>query len=273
MTRTTNSLSLGLSTCIVRPNKFDPATHLPAFAAAGFEWIELNCFLGSDDFSWDRPAQVAELACIAADVGIGVYSVHAEGGIGGYRGRRSEQLAVDVLKCFADLAAELGARVVPFHAGLDATQDRDRAECELRSSLDMLSHHAAGLPCRFGWENEPIGLSTTEHLTWIRDLDPETFCFVLDNGHSHIADTTNAYREACGDLLGSLHLNDNDGARDGHVMPGAGTFDWNGFMPWLASTVYEGPLMLETEARDQQDDLPAVLSETFTAVEHHILRR
>ena len=96
---------------------------------------------------------------------------------------------------------------------------------------------------------------------------------VLDNGHSHIADTTNAYREACGDLLGSLHLNDNDGARDGHVMPGAGTFDWNGFMPWLASTVYEGPLMLETEARDQQDDLPAVLSETFTAVEHHILRR
>ena len=48
MTRTTNSLSLGLSTCIVRPNKFDPATHLPAFAAAGFEWIELNCFLGSE---------------------------------------------------------------------------------------------------------------------------------------------------------------------------------------------------------------------------------
>ena len=256
----------GVSTCVVRPSRFDPALHLPAIAAAGLECIELNCFLGSDDFPWDRPARVRELSRVAADIGVRVHSIHAEGGLGGYRGDRSELLAVDVCRAFADLAAELGAVVVAFHAGLPDAPDRPAAVRQLRASLDALSGHVAGMPCRFGWENEPLGLSTAQHLAWIRDLDPETFCFVLDNGHSHIADTTDGYLDTCGALLGGLHLNDNDGERDLHALPGRGSFCWDGFMPRLAGTGYAGPLMLEIEARERQDELPAVLAEARDAV-------
>jgi len=256
----------GISTCVVRPSRFDPATHLPKIAAAGFECIELNCFLGSDDFPWDRPAQVAELARIAGDMGVRVYSVHAEGGFGSYRGNRSELLAVDMCKAYADLAAELGAIVVTCHAGAPEAGSREEGLEQLRVSVDELADHVSEMPCRYGWENEPRGLSTAEHLEWIRGLDPNSFGFVLDNGHSNISGTTDSYLDLCHGLLCSLHLNDNDGKGDEHRIPGAGTFPWQGFMPRLENVGYVGPMMLEIEARDRQDDLAGVLAEARAAV-------
>lgn len=266
-TRASNlHLTPGISTCVVRPSPFDPAAHLPAIAAAGFECIELNCFLGSDDFPWDRPARVAELARIAEDTGVRVYSVHAEGGFGSYRGNRSERLAVDMCKVYADLAAELGALVVTCHAGAPEAGSREEGLEQLRASLENLSNHVRDMPCRYGWENEPLGLTTAEHLEWIRGLDPGSFGFVLDNGHSNISGTTDLYLDSCRGLLCSLHLNDNDGTRDEHRIPGAGSFPWQGFMARLENTGYVGPLMLEIEARDRQNDLAGVLTETREAV-------
>ena len=259
-------LAPGISTCVVRPSRFDPAAHLPAIAAAGFRCIELNCFLGSDDFPWDRPAQVAELAHIAEDVGVRVCSVHAEGGFGSYRGNRSERLAVDMCRAYADLAAELGASVVVCHAGVPKAQSREEGLEQLRTSVDELSNHVLGMPCKFGWENEPQGLSTAEHLEWIRQLHPDTFGFVLDNGHSNISGTTDLYLDSCRGLLCSLHLNDNDGKGDEHRIPGTGSFSWQNFMARLENVEYVGPMMLEIEARDRQNDLAGVLKEARAAI-------
>ena len=77
----------------------------------------------------------AELARIARDTGLQVYSVHGEGGIGAYRSQRSERLAVDMYKIYADLAAELGALVVPIHAGVPATTDKAAGLSQLRTSV------------------------------------------------------------------------------------------------------------------------------------------
>ncbi|MBT4499924.1 MAG: sugar phosphate isomerase/epimerase [Gemmatimonadetes bacterium] len=259
-------LAPGISTCVVRPSRFDPVLHLPAIAAAGFKCIELNCFLGSDDFPWDRPAQVAELARIAEDTGVRVCSVHAEGGFGSYRGNRSERLAVDMCKAYADLAAELEASVVVCHAGVPEARSREEGLEQLRASVEELSSHIIGMPCKYGWENEPVGLSTAEHLEWIRGLAPNSFGFVLDNGHSNIGATTDLYLDSCRGLLCSLHLNDNDGKKDEHRIPGAGSFPWQGFMTRLENVGYIGPMMLEIEARDRQDDLAGVLTEARAAV-------
>lgn len=259
-------LAPGISTCIVRPSRFDPAEHLPAIAAAGFKCIELNCCLGLDDFPWDRPSRIAELFRIAEDIGVRVYSVHAEGGLGSCRGKRSERFAVDLCKSYADLAAELGALVVTCHAGLPAARSRREALKQLHSSIEELSHHVLEIPCRYAWENEPLGLSTAEHLEWIRELDPGTFGFVLDNGHSNISGTTDLYLNSCLGLLCNLHLNDNNGKRDEHRIPGTGSFQWQDFMARLESTGYVGPMMLEIEARDRQHSLSSVLTDAHAAV-------
>ncbi len=259
-------LAPGVSTCIVRPHTFDPAAHLPVIAAAGFKCIELNCYLGSEDFPWDRPARVSELARISGDYGVEVYSVHAEGGIGGCRGGRSERVGVDLYKSYADLAAEVGAPVVVCHAEPPDEQEGAAAVREFRSSLEDLSQHVLEMPCRYGLENLSSRLSPAAQPGWISELDPGAFGFVFDNGHSNLAGTTDACLNSCNGLLCDLHLNDNDGKSDVHGIPGSGSFPWKGFMEKLESTGYVGPLMLEVEARDRQGELASVLNEAHSAV-------
>ena len=249
----------GMSTCVFRPPGFDPGEHMPAVARAGFECIELCLFRGSDDFPWDRPRRVDELRKAAEDTGIPIVAVHAVAGIGGTRGGASERLSVDLQKAGADVAAELGAPLVVMHAGLVKDAERPAAVRELRRSLDELARHVRPLPCLYGWENEAPGLTVDEHAQWIRDLGPDAFGFLLDNGHSHVAGTTEAYLEACKGLIRGVHLHDNNGQKDEHQLPGNGNVPWPRLMPALARAGYSGPLMLEFGPRPNAD-LPSLLA-------------
>lgn len=242
----------GLSTCVVRPSRFEPAEHLPLIAQAGFACIELCVFFGSNDFGWDQPRTIDELKRVAADTKVRIDSVHAAAGLGCFRMGHGHALAMDLLKAHADLAAELGACVVPMHAGPTPDEPRADAIRRLRCELDELANHARGLPCRFGWENEPKRLTTDEHLAWLRDLDPASFGFLLDPGHGNMAGTLDRYLDQAGDLLCGLHLNDNDGVGDLHQLPGKGTINWSGFMSRLETTGFAGPLMLEVLASPDQ---------------------
>ena len=261
----------GISTCVVRPNRFQPSKHLPAIAAAGFKCIELNCFCGSDDFPWDVPSQVDELRQSLVDTGVRLYSVHAAGGLGGTRMGHSEGLSVDLCKAYADLTADLGAPIATMHAGLPTDEGKDVTTRQLRRSLDELSRHILDMPCRYAWENIPQGwglrLSPPEHLNWIRELDPGAFSFAFDCGHSQIDGTTEAYLQACQGLLSNLHINGNNRKHDEHRIPGPGNLGWKDFMRQLRTSGYVGPLMLEIEDRDRQDCLNAVLTEACASVD------
>jgi sugar phosphate isomerase/epimerase len=260
-------LQAGISTCIVRPGRFDPPVHIPLLAKAGFACIELNCNFGSDDFPWDRPGKVRELARIAEASGIRVFSVHAEGRWLPPEDPKARRTALDMAKTYADLAAELGALVVPIHAGLPRGMEREAAEECLRQALSELEAHALPMPCRFGWENEAMGLTAKEHLEWLGRLNPGAFGLVLDTGHAHIAGDLDTYLGSAGLRLCDLHLNANDGKHDHHFIPGQGTLNWSGFMEKLSRTGYTDPLMLEVEARDRQGELESVLQECRAAVE------
>jgi len=265
-------LEPGLSTCIVRPDRFDPATHLPLFASAGFSCIELNCFIGSDDFPWDRAGRVKELADVAKDTGVRVYSVHAEGGLGACSGPRSERMAVDLFRSFADLAAELGAPLVTIHGDLPRDTGRGAAQAQLRVSLETLARHVHDMPCAFGWENllgqGPEALSPEDHLSWIRELGQDAFGLVLDTGHANIVRTANAYIDGCEGLLTGLHLNDNNGSGDQHRAPGKGNVAWKGFVNRLLKAGYTGPLMLEiVGVGEKPRDLREALAEARASID------
>jgi sugar phosphate isomerase/epimerase/protein-tyrosine-phosphatase len=266
-------LAPGISTCIVRPDRFDAARHMPLFAAAGFACIELNCFIGSDDFPWDRAGKVKELRDIADSTGVQVSSVHAEGGLGVCRGTRSERLAVDIYRAFADLAAEVGAGLVVLHADLPRDMDRGEARRRLEETISALADHVRGMPCAFGWENMPHSqrddsLSAVELLDWIRELGQNAFGFVLDTGHSNIAGDTDDLLGASHGIIRGLHVNDNNGQWDQHRGPGKADIRWDGFVGRLLKNGYEGPLMLEiVGVGDTPRPLEDALAEARESVE------
>lgn len=105
--------------------------------------------------------------------------------------------------------------------------------------------------------------SPTEIISFVRELDSASFAMCLDTGHANVcrewltpADALRAYaREIC-----VLHVHDNMGSRDEHLLPFCGTVDWSDFSRALWETGFDGVLSLETAPSPK---LPATLAEDF----------
>lgn len=77
-------------------------------------------------------------------------------------------------------------------------------------------------------------------------IDMENVCICMDVGHAHIMaenlpDTISYY----GKRLKALHISDNDGYSDQHLMPFLGTIDWTSVMKALYEVGYAGEFTYE----------------------------
>lgn len=113
---------------------------------------------------------------------------------------------------------------------------------------------------RLAWENLYESRLVRDLMGVLADQAATGFC--LDTGHANISqDGALTLLEDYPDKLFALHLHDNDGQRDQHLLPGQGNFPWPNFMGLLAQTGYQGALMLESaypydEARAAREGYP-----------------
>lgn len=244
-----------VSTILTRPVPFDPEKHLPLFAAAGLTAIELTYFSEAEDFPWEKPGAVKRLKKVAGELGIVIASLHPPDR--GLLHDESRAVQIEVLKRTADLAAELGAATVSCHAGFCLPPDaaRGRALDLMGRSLDELAGHVAALPvilCLESLNGSDDCISNPDLIGRIKTRSAAAFGFVLDTGHAQMAGNLLALPKLAGRRLQNLHLHDNDGRSDQHRFPGFGAIDWPSFMQALDQNGYEGPLLLEVEARQME---------------------
>ena len=80
-----------------------------------------------------------------------------------------------------------------------------------------------------------------------RDLEAAGLCGICwDTGHGNLnkLDQAAAVRRM-GKRLKALHVNDNKGQRDEHILPYHGTIEWEAFMKALGEVGYEGDFTYE----------------------------
>ena len=89
-------------------------------------------------------------------------------------------------------------------------------------------------------------------------------CF--DTGHAnHCKGNCLEYAQRYNDRLFMIHVDDNHGESDEHTLPFEGIFDWEGFVPVLAGSPYEFPVLLEPIYREEEKDDTAWLKRAFDA--------
>lgn len=99
-----------------------------------------------------------------------------------------------------------------------------------------------------------------------REAGKECFGFCLDTGHIHLLRSRFfLYMPILGKRIKALHIHDNDGNGDEHLMPYVGTINWNEFLDSLKVIGYEGDLSFETFAQTKKGKLPPELVPTFLA--------
>ncbi len=147
------------------------------------------------------------------------------------------------LKDFVGFSDSLGASVITVHPGSVHTEAMvpDSRENSIAILRKMIS--AADGRLRISRENQTKGSSKyhyplASNPDSIRDIlaRVEELRFTLDTGHAHASGQgPSELARAAGPRLVEVHLSDNAGASDDHLVPGEGTADLKGFMRSLPS--------------------------------------
>ena len=77
-------------------------------------------------------------------------------------------------------------------------------------------------------------------------VDSPNLGFCYDAGHWNCNEPTVDFIALYGDKLVALHLHDNDGRRDQHLLPFMGNVNWEAQMEKIRATGYQGPITLES---------------------------
>jgi sugar phosphate isomerase/epimerase len=142
-----------------------------------------------------------------------------------------KEAVAKTLESFVEFCASLGVRIITVHPGSVHNEAMvQRSEDDAVSTLTRMVKVAGG---RLGInvENQagsssvycyPLG-STTESLASLINRVPGCGC-TLDSGHAHASgQDPSAMAKAMGAKLTEIHLSDNSGDLDDHLIPGRGT--------------------------------------------------
>ena len=95
-------------------------------------------------------------------------------------------------------------------------------------------------------------------LNFVKTVDNDHFRMCLDTGHAALfGQPSNDVRILGKEYLRVMHVHDNNGAHDQHLLPYTGVIDWNAYAEALTEIGYDGVFMLETGVKGKFP--PAIL--------------
>ena len=247
--------------------EWDPHAMVACFAEHGWRAVELHDTHGRQLIESGDPFTVGQrFRAYAGDQGVAFLQGHLAAGKVGRNGESvwfdiapADEIAfaqaMDEMRRWVDLFAGLGVSAGVLHVGGALLQlsgwEAQRALARRAEALTTVAERAQGGPTTICVENLTFPDSGVESIQEILSLlaavgrDDLGIC--LDTGHAHMggADIP-AFIHVAGKRLMALHLNDNDGQRDGHLLPyGGGTIAWGPVLCALRENGYRGPLNLE----------------------------
>jgi len=82
-----------------------------------------------------------------------------------------------------------------------------------------------------------------------KNIKSDRLKYCYDSGHENCFTPGYDFLAKYGDKLAALHLHDNDGARDEHLLPFMGNVKWERIMAHLKRLGYKGPLAFEIDSQ------------------------
>ncbi|MBQ7687751.1 MAG: TIM barrel protein [Clostridia bacterium] len=242
---------------------YDAKKAVDRLAALGYDGIDMGfdywTFDGSPFLSDDYLAWAQGLKARADEKGIVYTHAHAPGEADSeYLGRTIEATAA------------IGARYLVVHPIW-----HDKNGNVIKSKLRFLQINADAIKKWLPKAEESGVVLLSENILWgassdpriiaelVEKVDSDWFGWCFDVGHAWSCSYAPDVLKDCAVMPMSLHIQDNDGSGDQHLIPGDGTIDWALFTQTLREIGYLGDCVMEAhhqslEAPDEERD--AILS-------------
>ena len=243
-----------------------PEEMVRVFSERGWRALELSDEHGHDLLASGEPVTVgAGFRAFAADHGIEVPQGHfylaTQGSRPGQRqGRAMADIAppedalfrkaMDEMRRWVDLFAAVGIRAGVLHAGggrlVAEGWEPERVLARRVQAVGQVAEFARGTGVTICLENlmqNQPGAETAEGLLQIAEaVGTGNVAICLDTGHAHVCGLDiPAFIRTAGPALQALHIADNLGHSDDHMLPhGRGTVPWSPVMRALREVSYHG---------------------------------
>ena len=249
----------GISTHLFHEQRLN-RDHLVHIAAHGYEAIEL--FATRTHFDYHDAQAATQLAEWLADTQLELHSVHApiveslkEGRwVGSFSNASGEETrrkaALAETEAALAIARQIPYRYLVVHLGMPTVEKvppGDNQRDAARRSLEHIVESASHVGVRVAVEVIPNPLSSAEVLAHLleEELEGVDIGVCFDYGHAHLMGDLGDAVETLAGHLWTTHVHDNNGRRDEHLLPFAGTIDWDAAMMETQKVGYDGALMFE----------------------------
>ncbi len=259
---------LSIATDYIR-DQGEPSSSLRAIAEAGFTHLHW-CHQWNTDFLYDA-AEIDQIKRWLEEFGLHLADTHGSEGKEKfwYAPQEYARLAgIALVKNRIDFTAKLGGNAVVMHL-YPPSQDpqlavhNDYIFDHVRRSLDDLLLYATSRGITIALENlidfrgvrsgAVNAANATDNFDLILQLfdhyAPDFLGFCYDSGHAILGQNRMARLAPLMKRLSVLHLNDNDGQDDLHLLPFAGQVDWHHAAQLVAQSPYVKPMSYELSIR------------------------
>jgi sugar phosphate isomerase/epimerase len=254
-------MKLGASTI---PHRQQPLTRslLETYRAAGIESLELCDYHPNFDYDDDSFRTFVGGALRELEFHLNSIHIHLR-----HRDPACDLASIDVAqrersvaehKKTVNFAADLGGCILVTH-DIDIPEPDDPESSSRRAAfvdgVRAVADYAEAKGVRLALENLSSGYTREPDrlVALMGELDSTNVGVVIDTGHRSLSGDPAAALRTVGRHLITLHLHDNHGERDEHLLPGQGAIDWVDVMQALRDIDYGGEFMYEI---GRPEDLP-----------------
>jgi sugar phosphate isomerase/epimerase len=244
----------GLSTRVFAGERLD-RSHIDQAAAHGFSALELVA--NRSHFDYADAASAADMGAWLPSAGVTLHAVYVPDASAVGAGDTATRVkAVDDVRRTLEIAARVPFRfLVLALGGGDTSAAADAQPAAARRSLEEIVEAAAAAHVAVAVEVHPHALARPAALVKLieEDLEESDLGICLDYGRAHrMGDLADAIEEVSGYLL-TTHVHDTRGQRH-HLVPFAGTIDWDAAMMETQKIGYDGRLILDVAAQGDTAD-------------------
>lgn len=219
-----------------------PEEKVDVYAQCGYQYLELSAEDGVELLRRGQPDKTGRAyAAYARDHGISVLQGHLD-----LEADIRNAAHAQALKVWLDLHQAIGIRASVLHygRGADVRLPPNLLLRQRASVIRSLAEHIQGAGMCICLENliSPYDNTCDVLLAIIHEAGDANLGICLDTGHLNLAGGDPAQFVAqAGAYLKALHIADNEGAYDQHLMPyGKGTVPWEPCMRALNNSGYDG---------------------------------
>ena len=163
--------------------------------------------------------------------------------------RLQRQKALDEIRLALEITEKVACPVAVVHAGAPGDRHGLKLLEALYQSLEVLIPFAEARGVKIVLENIPNDLSRLDNLVrFLEDADLPSVGICFDTGHSNLQANLCDEINIGGPWITAVHLHDNLGKRDEHLLPFEGTIHWEEVLQAFEKIQYSGSWMLEVKA-------------------------